>query len=276
MDGLHRSRVLASPWPGVYGTHIDSSRHFGRHSHATYGIGVLEDGAQRSASGQGIVEARAGDLIATNPGEVHDGRPLGGPSRRWRMVYLEPPVLAAMAGGGAAGQGLELTRPVIRDPRLTPALVRLLDRVAAWNGGSRSPADALACEEALVHACGLLLARHATAVLPDDAAADVSAVRDRLADELLDPPTLAELAAMAGLSRYQLLRRFARVHGLTPYAWLLQQRAERARHLIGSGAPLVDAAAAAGFADQSHMTRVFTRQFGFTPGAWQRGVAAPQ
>src|SRR5687768_9962782 len=107
----HRSRVLASPWPGVYGTHIDSGRHFGRHSHATYGIGVLEAGAQRSASGRGVVEAHAGDLITTNPGEVHDGRPLGGPSRRWRMLYLEPQVLAAMAGTGAAGQRLELTRP---------------------------------------------------------------------------------------------------------------------------------------------------------------------
>jgi AraC-like DNA-binding protein len=33
---------------------------------------------------------------------------------------------------------------------------------------------------------------------------------------------------------------------------------------------LADTAAASGFADQSHMTRIFTRHFGFTPGAWQR------
>ncbi|RYF38322.1 MAG: helix-turn-helix domain-containing protein, partial [Comamonadaceae bacterium] len=58
------------------------------------------------------------------------------------------------------------------------------------------------------------------------------------------------------------------------HAWLLQLRAERARGLIGQGAPLVQAAAASGFADQSHMTRVFARQFGFTPGAWRRAVAA--
>jgi AraC-like DNA-binding protein len=30
----------------------------------------------------------------------------------------------------------------------------------------------------------------------------------------------------------------------------------------------------AGFADQSHLTRVFARQFGFTPGAWRRAVVA--
>jgi AraC-like DNA-binding protein len=48
--------------------------------------------------------------------------------------------------------------------------------------------------------------------------------------------------------------------------------AERARHLIRHGADLAEAAAASGFSDQSHMTRIFTRQFGFTPGAWQRGL----
>jgi AraC-like DNA-binding protein len=40
--------------------------------------------------------------------------------------------------------------------------------------------------------------------------------------------------------------------------------------LIRRGTSLADTAAASGFADQSHMTRIFTRHFGFTPGAWQR------
>jgi AraC-like DNA-binding protein len=97
-------------------------------------------------------------------------------------------------------------------------------------------------------------------------------VRERLVDELVHPPTLAELAAMTGLSRYQVLRRFERTYGVPPHAWLLRERAERARVLIGDGASLAGAAAACGFADQSHMTRVFTRHFGFTPGAWKRAV----
>ena len=62
---------MGSPWPGVYGTHLASGRHFGRHWHAVFGVGLLEDGAQRSASGRGAVEAFAGDVITTNPGEVH-------------------------------------------------------------------------------------------------------------------------------------------------------------------------------------------------------------
>jgi AraC-like DNA-binding protein len=80
---------------------------------------------------------------------------------------------------------------------------------------------------------------------------------------------------MAGLSKYQLLRRFEKAYGVPPHAWLRQQRAERARGHIRDGYGLAQAAASCGFADQSHMTRIFVRQFGFTPGAWQRAAARP-
>ncbi|MBW8722668.1 MAG: helix-turn-helix transcriptional regulator [Polaromonas sp.] len=52
-----------------------------------------------------------------------------------------------------------------------------------------------------------------------------------------------------------------------PTCWI-----ERARSLIRGGASLAHTAASCGFADQSHMTRLFARQFGFTPGAWQQAA----
>lgn len=272
----HHCRVFGSPWEGVYCTHIESARHYGRHWHATYGLGLLEHGAQSSASGRGQVDAYAGDLITTNPGEVHDGRPLGGPSRRWRMVYLDPGVIASMKDhpGSSAAPDVELTRPVIKDIRLSRALQRLIGRLEDWSAG-RCPtsADVLACEESLVQACALLLDRHATVSPVREVRGDARQVRDRLADDLLNPPTLTDMAIMAGLSKYQLLRRFEETYGVPPHSWLLLQRAERARCLIQDGLSLAQAAASCGFADQSHMTRIFVRQFGFTPGAWRSAAA---
>jgi len=251
----------------VFGTHIDSGRHYGRHSHATYGLGLLEDGAQRSASGRGQVDALAGDVITTNPGEVHDGQPLGGPSRRWRMVYLQPQALAEWLGRPC--EGLEITRPVIHDRLLHAALRDLLDLMESKPTGD---AGLLACEESLVDALGRLMNSHTTARPEPSVTADLRKVRQRLADDWLNAPSLSELADVAGLSRYQLLRRFQRAFGVPPHAWLLQQRAEHAWHLIQGGTGLADTAASCGFADQSHMTRIFARHFGFTPGAWQRAV----
>jgi AraC-like DNA-binding protein len=269
----HRSQVFGTPWEGVHGTAMDSARHYGRHWHSTYGVGLLDHGAQSSASGRGKVDAYAGDLITTNPGEVHDGRPLGGPSRRWRMVYLDAAVMAGMLGGAAMDGSVEFTRPVLKDLRLVQTLRCLFTHLDDWRNRAASTsasAEALACEESLVEVCGLLLGGHSTAVPQPEIDGDVRLVRERIADDLLAAPTLDELAAMAGLGKFQLLRRFQKAYGVPPHAWLLLQRAERARALIRRGTSLADTAAASGFADQSHMTRIFTRHFGFTPGAWQR------
>ncbi|MDB5849810.1 MAG: transcriptional regulator, AraC family-like protein, partial [Rhodoferax sp.] len=205
-----------------------------------------------------------------NPGEVHDGRPLGGPSRRWRMVYFDPGVIAAALD--VSGHDIELAQPVLRDARLATAFRCLVDRIERWSEALASDLHRLACDEALVTACALLT--HRPAPVADSRHDPVlTQAHDHLADGAGEAPSLATLAHEAGLSKYQLLRRFASAYGITPHAWLLQRRAEQARSLIVRGEGLAQAAAAAGFADQSHMTRIFARQFGFTPGAWQRAVA---
>jgi len=264
---VHRCQLLGSPWPGLHAASLHSARHFGRHWHEGFGIGWIAAGAQRSASGRGPVEAFAGDLISTNPGEVHDGRPLGGDSRGWHIVYIEPALLASLRGERA--EALALSRPVLQDVALRAALQQLLRRLQAWNA-TRDDSTTLALEEAFTAAGGALLQRHATQRPPHETSPALAAVRDVLADAPLATPSLAELAALAGSSRWQLLRQFRRSFGLTPHEWLLQRRAERGRSFIAQGLPLADAAAAAGFADQSHMTRCFARLWGYSPGGWQR------
>lgn len=268
----HRCRVLGSPWAGVHATDIVSARHYGRHWHATYGLGLMDAGAHRSASSRGAVDAFAGDIVATNPGEVHDGRPLATPWRRWRTVYLEPELVAALAAERGRACDVAFDAAAFPDPALRRALLHLLRELDAWTAGR---GDALACEEALVRTCARMLGHHSTAGAPADTGSHaLPQVLERLAADDLPAPTLAELGALAGLGRFQLLRRFRAAHGTTPHAWLLQHRAERARGLIAQGLPLADVAGCCGFADQPHLTRVFAQRFGFTPGAWQ-AVAAP-
>lgn len=261
----------------MYCTFADSDRTFARHWHDTYGFGLLDRGAQRSASGRGTVDAHAGQLITTNPGEVHDGRPLGGQPRRWRMVYAEPQVLRAFVlqpDMAQLGAPLELTQPVFDDPPLRTALQRLFDRIDVWQraDGAHRSRNGLAVDEALATTCGLLVAKHSNRTKRGDEAVPMHQVRELLAERCDDPPRLAELAALTSLSRWQVVRRFGQAFGMSPYAWLMRHRAERARGLIRAGASLAAAALACGFADQSHMTRSFVGQFGFTPGAWQRAM----
>ncbi|NEA05010.1 helix-turn-helix transcriptional regulator, partial [Streptomyces sp. SID10116] len=97
-------------------------------------------------------------------------------------------------------------------------------------------------------------------------------VRGRLADELLTPPTLAELAAPLGLSRYQLLRAFRTSTGMPPYAWLAQHRVTLARAHLEAGLRPAEVAPLVGFADQAHLTRWFRRVLGVTPAAYRSSV----
>jgi AraC-like DNA-binding protein len=272
---VHHAQVLIAPVPGVYGTRIDSDRHFGRHWHDAYGFGLLEQGAQAWRSDRGVVYGYPGDVISTNPGEVHDGRPHGGPTRRWRIVFVDVETMMRCTDQLRAST---IAHPVLDDPALRHQLRCLFRRMDRAQGVAASlRAEALAFEEALVEACVRLLRVHGTAAAPPCHAPTrrIARARERLADDLVESPTLPELAALVGLSRYQLLRQFQQAFGVAPHQWLLQCRADRARRLIGDGAALAEAAATCGFADQSHMTRVFGRQFGFTPGAWQKARRRP-
>lgn len=83
--------------------------------------------------------------------------------------------------------------------------------------------------------------------------------------------TLASLARECGLSRSYFLQAFKATTGSTPHRWLQHHRVEMAKAMLrGSAATIAEIALLCGFADQSHMTRVFTRLTGQTPAAWRR------
>jgi AraC family transcriptional regulator len=99
-------------------------------------------------------------------------------------------------------------------------------------------------------------------------------VRDLLTERCTAAFTLAGLAAEAGVHPGYLAGAFRRHFGCTLGAYVRRQRVALAcRHLTDSDAPLADVALRAGFADQSHFTRVFKRHTGLTPAAYRRITA---
>lgn len=251
---------------GVEATVAETAHSFPRHSHDRFGVGVIVAGGHRSSSGRGVVEARASDAIMVNPGEVHDGSPLDERGRAWRMLYFEPSMLsdAAMELSDVATREIELTQPAVNDPLLKV----LFERLFIVSVEAQSVPDDLIREEAMLALLGYLLRTHATTHARSRVAQPLDTIaraRARIDDDPSSPLTLTDLAADAGMSRFQLLRGFAHETGLPPHAYRMQRRVMLARQLIARGAALADVAAAAGFADQSHMTRAFVRLLGITP-----------
>lgn len=83
--------------------------------------------------------------------------------------------------------------------------------------------------------------------------------------------SLDDVARSLNMSRGYFCRAFRTSTGTSPHQWRLRARVERAMELLNEGtASIADVAIACGFADQSHLTRVFVRIVGIGPGAWRR------
>ena len=92
-----------------------------------------------------------------------------------------------------------------------------------------------------------------------------------LGEDVQGAISLAEVAAECGLSPGHFARAFTHSIGVPSHRWLQQQRIKRAKVLLADPQhPLANVAKMAGFADQSHFTRVFSQLTGTSPGAWRR------
>ena len=85
--------------------------------------------------------------------------------------------------------------------------------------------------------------------------------------------TLADLARVACLSPYHFSRSFKQAVGVGPQRYVMQRRVERAKTLVRrTNRPLAMIAQEVGFADQSHLTSVFRREIGVTPGHFRAAL----
>ena len=255
--------------------HAHFQRHaYHRHSHETYSFGVTEDGVQSFNCRGSARASAAGMIMAFNPDDPHDGAARDELGFTYRMVHVAPELVTGVLGDIAGRRpGLPLfADPVVSDPVLAGNL-RALHR--ALLGGD----TALRRDELLATAVHSIVRRAATRVMLPAAAAITPGsraaarrVRQLIHDTYLDDITAADLAAAAGRSRFAVHRAFTSAYGMAPGDYQRQLRLRAARRLIGQGRPISEAAADAGFSDQSHLTRWFLRCYGITPGGYRRAA----
>lgn len=259
---MHKSARHQTILPGIDAVSIKSDRTFPRHSHDEFGFGYVVAGGQESWSGRGQVEARAGDTITVNPAELHDGIGQQGQPRHWRMLYLSPAALADFSDVPTASA--EFSRPVYRSRRALRLAIGAITEVTL-DQPDRDHAEQLVM---LALAAQLDRSDDSDAPKTPSHSKDVATVLDMIQQNWDTPLSLADFAEATRTSKFGLLRRFSRELGITPYAYLTQHRVKRAKDMIVAGGSLADTAVACGFADQSHMTRTFSRQLGLTPGCF--------
>jgi AraC-like DNA-binding protein len=257
---LHDAEMLK----GIYTRHM-----YPWHAHEELSLGLVVDGAitlhTRTRSGT----AKRGSFVLINTEEMHRGSPDAPGGWSCRTMHLHPEAIRRAAEElkrFTRHPGVAFRGPTFEDAELSRALLAL-------HRHSETENSSLERQSRMVALLSRLLARHAETHLrlPENVHEPLAVQRARafLDENLSDKVTLDELAAVSCVTPFRLLRAFQRATGLTPHAYQVQARVRVAHALLRSGEPLANIAAAVGFADQAHMTRVFKRIMGATPGQYR-------
>ena len=252
-----------------------TTHEFTPHVHDEVVIAVTECGGSEFSS-RGIRDyAEPETVLAFNPGEPHSGRMAGHAGWRYRAFYLNDAAMQRIAGDfGNAPDALPdfLTNKLI-DRQLYRRFLSLHE-VSERNGG------VLRKQTELLSVMAMLFARHGnpSPTFPDVGTEKsvVYKVRDYLADNYSKKIVLDELAQLADMTTYHLIRSFNKELGLAPHAYLTQIRVRKARELIQQGISPAEAATEAGFYDQSALSRNFKRTYGVTPGQFLGAYGEPR
>jgi AraC-like DNA-binding protein len=110
---------------------------------------------------------------------------------------------------------------------------------------------------------------------PKGSSAKLTPSRERRAKEFLtanagNGVSVAEAAAACRLSRGYFTKAFKDTTGDTPFRWLIKHRVKKAKELLRGPQTIAQIAIDCGFSDQSHLTRVFSKIVGVSPGSWRR------
>ena len=215
----------------------------------------------------------AGSIMLVPAGSAGWGRSSG--HKDELHVFLEAELVARVAADAFDLDPARLTVPPLDGvdlPPLRAALGAVDAELTAGGAGGRLAAESLANVLA-VHLIRHVLAPRRPARGPDGALprAQLRAVVDYVEECLDAGPSLAQLAAVAGLSPYHFARQFKAATGLPPHEYVIARRVARAQQLLEAGTDLslAEVAAHAGFSDQSKLSQHFKRRVGVTPGRFR-------
>ncbi len=231
--------------------------HGGANAHRGVEIAWLHEGEGTYHIGTKAHAVKAGELVVV-PAAVEHGSTFAA-GTRCGAIEVAPEFLSHFAE-------LHATRPIdgaFARLRLESCgtIVRALEEEVTTTGCGQAAAI-----EALVEVLTLRLLRHAPASAARDPriARAIELVHQSYADEL----SIDDLAAAAAMSRFHFSRAFRAHTSMSPYAFLLRYRVERAAHLLRRGKTVTEAAFESGFRDLGRFAQTFRARFGTTPSAY--------
>lgn len=241
---------------------------FKPHAHDEYVIGIIEDGVHSVWCKGRHHQVTSGTVVTMHPGNVHHGG--AGMAAGWkqRMVYISEREIRRFTRDVADSDKslvMEFGRTFHHEPALAKCFAHFHE---VLHTSTLALARDVAFDALLGAVTGVLspsVFDRQHSAFPDRR---IGNAIDYLNAHVDDDVTLDELCVVAGLRRRQTIEAFKRITGLSPHAYHLIQKVKAVKVMLRTGMLPAEAAAQAGFSDQSHMTRHFVAIVGMTPGAY--------
>ncbi|MBC3248424.1 AraC family transcriptional regulator [Pseudomonas lurida] len=240
---------------------------YSRHAHEHFSIGVVTTGRSYYHYGADTFEISAGTVVLMNPGDVHACNPIANEPWSYQMVYVDTPWLTDLQHqlGFSTDVGYRpFNTPYTRDAVLYEGLLELYRILVD------EQAEHLQKQSALVSYFTEVQQRLNPSDTPvREVNHKLVRAADYIREHCTDALKLEDICVAAELSPSYLIRAFKQYYGLTPHAFLVNQRIQFARAQLRQGELIADVALAAGFADQAHFQRTFKQHFAATPGQYR-------
>lgn len=246
---------------------------FPNHFHEYFVIGFMEGGKRHLCCGGQEYELCKNDLVLFNPRDSHFCAPVDGEILDYRALNISQQVMEHAVWEITGQRSFpHFTETIIRNSELASS-------VAEVYRGIVEKAPRLEKEEAFFFLLEQVLQDHAVyggqrrQAEKDGEMQELCAyMEERFAENI----SLDQLVRMTRRSKSCLLRAFTKEFGISPYRYLQAVRIDKAKKFLEQGIPPAEAAAMAGFADQSHFSNFFKTFIGLTPKQYQRIFIRPK
>lgn len=237
------------------------------HFHDTYCIGLLSQGTKKSIveGNQSIVHSNSVTIV--NPYQVHSDENYNLDSCLFRMIYINKEVINFMARKitGLNDYNILFSNELITDPLISETILDFFNPMKVERY----------LEQKLYFLIKSLLEHHKGQI--DQSVAKDNSLQNAISDSVfyarinfVNKIEIDKMAAACKLSKFQFIRYFKKMTGLTPAAYMIICRINYAKSLLVKGSPIGIAALEAGFYDHSQFCKFFKYFTGLTPIEYQK------
>lgn len=238
------------------------------HSHAHWSLGAVTAGVSTFLYRDASHQISAGDLVMMNPHWVHACNPVADQPWAYLMLYVDSCWLSELRYQLGLLPSLEwqdIATAVIRQPLLYTQFCEMADCLLDEQGTIDHKQQALT---AYLTTLMIELAEEPPLAQPPTPKL-LAQVAHYLREHCARDISLDDLSQQTGYSAGHLIRSFKQHYGLTPHAYLINQRIQLGQAALRQGQPIVEAALTAGFNDQPHFQRTFKRLVAATPNQYR-------